>query len=414
MRKAQQFSGSVTMGYAAEKVDGVTARRRPGKVLRHNGRHACNLSAFESVNSRHSRLNSSLQKAISESGERVSKPEQRENFGSHPSGQMTADGNPAIVHTTTTQPLVSRNLLTMIILGCLSVGVLVGYTVSSNTRHNQMLIEPVVIANPQEGLNTPRRSAQVAEEAGGILTIDQVPASTATALTPTENSTESQSASLDEINWLASQNKDLKSQVESLTRESLDLNNELLQLELEAAALRLASEPLTETRTVYNFINVPIGGATNTQGTQSSSPVTNTSVVVEPSTAKTASRQGLPLNTPQAQQQYLDDEQYLDEDDYLEDEQYLDEEDYLEDEQYLDEDDYLEDEQYLDEDDYPEEEDYLSGRQSWEQYKRQRPIDNELSFDQETGFYVNGQYINYETRNETVNGARTYPPARYR
>lgn len=57
--------------------------------------------------------------------------------------------------------------------------------------------------------------------------------------------------------WLVRKNKSLQEQVDSLSSETMNLNQELLRLELEIASLEAAPTP--EIRTVYNYVNVPIG-----------------------------------------------------------------------------------------------------------------------------------------------------------
>lgn len=74
----------------------------------------------------------------------------------------------------------------------------------------------------------------------------------------------------EEIEWLNSQNVALTEKVDMLSSETLKLNRDLLGLELELAQ----TEPTIETRTVYNFVNVPIGGGAVAENVQSySEPV---------------------------------------------------------------------------------------------------------------------------------------------
>jgi hypothetical protein len=64
---------------------------------------------------------------------------------------------------------------------------------------------------------------------------------------------------LGKIEWLDTQNASLRKEIESLTSENLALNRELLDLDLAFTTLESKSLPKVETRTVYNFVNVPIG-----------------------------------------------------------------------------------------------------------------------------------------------------------
>ena len=56
----------------------------------------------------------------------------------------------------------------------------------------------------------------------------------------------------------------LENEVEALTGETFELNSELFQLELQLQRLEGQS---TETRVVYNFVNVPLGKAVESVAT---------------------------------------------------------------------------------------------------------------------------------------------------
>ena len=66
---------------------------------------------------------------------------------------------------------------------------------------------------------------------------------------------------LEEIDWLHTHNYSLQQTIDDLDSETVALNNELLQLELKVIALEADAKPRIEKRTVYNFVNVPIGGS---------------------------------------------------------------------------------------------------------------------------------------------------------
>ena len=66
---------------------------------------------------------------------------------------------------------------------------------------------------------------------------------------------------LEEIDWLHTQNYSLNQTIDDLDSETTALNYELLQLELKVITLEADAKPKIEKRTVYNFVNVPIGGA---------------------------------------------------------------------------------------------------------------------------------------------------------
>lgn len=65
-----------------------------------------------------------------------------------------------------------------------------------------------------------------------------------------------------ELQLLQGENERLKEMMAALESETLHLNSELLQLELSLAEANDKVEPrqVVETRTVYNFVNVPLGG----------------------------------------------------------------------------------------------------------------------------------------------------------
>ena len=65
---------------------------------------------------------------------------------------------------------------------------------------------------------------------------------------------------LEEIDWLHTQNYSLNQTIDDLNSETTALNYELLQLELKVITLEAEAKPQIEKRTVYNFVNVPIGG----------------------------------------------------------------------------------------------------------------------------------------------------------
>jgi hypothetical protein len=87
--------------------------------------------------------------------------------------------------------------------------------------------------------------------------IVQSPATTTTAEpAPADQKT------VEELQMLKGENERLKEMMAELENETLSLNSELLQLELSLAEVSdQAEEPQTvvETRTVYNFVNVPLG-----------------------------------------------------------------------------------------------------------------------------------------------------------
>ena len=73
---------------------------------------------------------------------------------------------------------------------------------------------------------------------------------------------------LEEINGLQSQNDSLQAEAAELNVETVELNKELLGLELAMSAAESESSPATETRVIYNIVNVPVGDqAAEAEGT---------------------------------------------------------------------------------------------------------------------------------------------------
>jgi len=72
-------------------------------------------------------------------------------------------------------------------------------------------------------------------------------------------STDQSDRYLDEIVQLRVLNTSLHGQIDELKIETTSLNAELLQLELALTEKLAEAQSLVETRTVYNFVNVPVG-----------------------------------------------------------------------------------------------------------------------------------------------------------
>jgi len=86
---------------------------------------------------------------------------------------------------------------------------------------------------------------------------------------------------LEEINWLLSNNERLTLENEALNEETLQLNRELLESELyvEILEAELDEQSLesTETRIIYNFVNVPLGSAVTPPVNNANAPAANLS-----------------------------------------------------------------------------------------------------------------------------------------
>ena len=195
---------------------------------------------------------------------------------------------------------------------------------------------------------------------------------------------------LEEIDWLHTQNEALQREVESLDSETTELNAELLELELAVAAREAKAKPKIETRTVYNFVNIPLGGSVEQTDYQASESVDN------------YSGENVDYNNEEYYREEnvnYDNEEYYGEEDYREEESYQD--------NYYDADDDDLTEQYID---------YHSGND--DQTQDQANSDSgtgQLIYDPESGYYINPLYVEPEEDERTGPSGRTteFPPVLY-
>ena len=118
----------------------------------------------------------------------------------------------------------------------------------------EILVEPALLSASTEAIPT-QAAAKPAKE--------RQPASSATYAI-VEELTETRRLAdeyLEEIDWLHTQNYSLRQTIDDLDSETTALNYELLQLELKLTALEADAKRQVAKHTVYNFVNVPIGGA---------------------------------------------------------------------------------------------------------------------------------------------------------
>ncbi|MFK7993285.1 MAG: hypothetical protein AB8B87_04045 [Granulosicoccus sp.] len=357
------------MGSAAEKPDSVAIRRRPDKALRLNNR-PCNLRVYDTpaVSDKAPGILTAQGSANPENtGAKTST--QCVKFSAQPSEQVAANSNSSIILPEFLQGHASKSQLTMVVISCLSIGAILGYHWSSSMSEKSVLIAPeLIIAEPVRA--QPEKLQSGATQPASIPVIASQAQATAEAKRTASKLAELKAKHLEEVQWLKNQNRRLKLQVDALNQESEDLNRELLKLELQVTALKQLSEPSTETRIVYNYVNVPIGNETdaNRNFTLRSEPViTRANTEIDTEADDSSSVQGLTLNAPQSDDDLLTDEQYMDE--------------------------YSQtDEQFMDENPPGD----LSDQKQWEQYNSENPVDRELIYDPETGFYINERFVGDE------------------
>ena len=177
----------------------------------------------------------------------------------------------------------------------------------------------------------------------------------------------------EEIEWLHIQNGSLRQEVDALDNETTELNAELLELELAVSALESKAAPTVETRTVYNFVNVPLGGSVD----QTASPTTG------------AEQNNYP---PTDSDEYYSEENV----DYYREENA----------------DYYNDENG----DLPEEFlDYHSGEVVETQDQIDSVSENEqLIYDPDSGYYINPHYVESDEEPTGPSGSsREFPPVLY-
>ena len=183
----------------------------------------------------------------------------------------------------------------------------------------------------------------------------------------------------EEIEWLHIQNNSLQKEVQSLDSETTKLNSELLKLELAVTALESKPKPEVETRTVYNFVNVPVGGSVE----QTDYP--------SPEIVDNYERE----NVDNFDDQYVDD--YSDEYVFDYEEESVD--------NYGEENGDLPDE-FLD---------YYSG----DVVQTQEPVDSQsvseqLIYDPASGYYINPQYVGPDEESiGPSDDSQEYPPVLY-
>ncbi|MFK8079754.1 MAG: hypothetical protein AB8B97_05680 [Granulosicoccus sp.] len=240
---------------------------------------------------------------------------------------------------------------------------------------------------------------------------------------------------LEEIMWLSNQNKTLQREVHALNEESANLNsevlqldNELLQLELDVVSMKFKLEQTTEKRVVYNFVDVPISGQ---QPTSSSNPgsLANAGRSAQSRTLPgTNDRLGVPRDNQISDQRFMESEEdYTGPDNdypYAQDGSSYEQDgnSYAQDgSSYVqDGNSYMQDGPSYVQDGYSYSQDgslyapnddsyaadryveeaFLEDQEMLEYYNGGEPPNSEIGYDPETGFYINEQYINYETQYE--------------
>lgn len=255
------------MGHALKKSDQIGSGRRPSKVLRQRNIQLVNLGSYVQsaplqVPGTHPKQARAKQAAPQKTRSEYVKLESQP-FDTKAANNDTVSNQPRAespLHHTS-----PKNQLTLVIMSSLCIGSLVGYQWSSllnltQTANNKTESE-FVASGTASAIAEPTEITAAASTAP-----IELPAQTVVAIDREQQQylleEEEENEYLSQIDWLKNQNSVLVSEIDILNAESAAQNHELLTLELEVFALQSQSEPITETRVVYNFVNVPIGSST--------------------------------------------------------------------------------------------------------------------------------------------------------
>ena len=246
------------------------------------------------VNTKHSRQLQPNQRAARRSVESLAQrgvPSDGALAARHDSLHKTASNDPAIAmpcavtaEDKKTSPIARRRQVTTTGLAVLATGALVGIIWSANeigpssesaamatntaqSATTQPALQEILVeaASPPassqshiqasaEAIPAPAAANPVTDKQAALPAIDTI----IEELTETRRLADEY---LEEIDWLHTQNYSLNRTIDDLNSETTALNYELLQLEMKVITLEADAKPKIEKRTVYNFVNVPIGSA---------------------------------------------------------------------------------------------------------------------------------------------------------
>lgn len=288
------------MGYASTNPQRTIERLSPGKVLREgNTGYTGNLVAFRQAAGTSEAPQTSTEPRATVQQQNTAGPKVQKPIDDKPKTGIPTQQPPAMpslgighiqpanktnqqsaasasaVQNSAEPGTIRKSTLALAIIGSLSTGALLGSLwpittlIPVNTASTLTLTEPtsataanepvvtespLVHVEPALVLAQPTQQVDI-ERIASVNNPADIQANTV-VLAPNTVATLSKEY-LVEIDWLIGQNTDLRQEIESLSSETLNLNQELLGLELQIASLEADASP--ETRTVYNYVNVPIG-----------------------------------------------------------------------------------------------------------------------------------------------------------
>lgn len=261
------------MGQTVQKSEPIVISRRPVKALRKKCAPVVNLSVYP--------RSTIVESPTEVSGRAVvfqGKTTEYRKLNSRVAITASAVNDAVLTNSVASYGWlhnIPKNQLTAGILGCLCMGSLMGYQWSSLLNPNQPITTPIkaekavveITVDPKSVDNIPALALPDAPS----VSLSELEALRKIELQHIENEKEL----VAEIDWLTGQNRQLESEVRVLDQETIEQNQDLLELELEIVGLHAQREPPTETRIVYNFVNIPIGAATNSQPDTYVAPATD-------------------------------------------------------------------------------------------------------------------------------------------
>ena len=277
------------MGNASENPDHSLERVRPGKANREsNTRYTGNLIAFRHAADRpvgRPVIASSAANASNAHPDNSNLPPAIRSIGVERTKLTSASSaNTAISaqNASGAVPASKKSALALAIIGSLSAGALLGSIWPFfNLRTDAQPVASTAINDVPSAVTTLSARAQGPDVQPGPSTqiqsnaaeLDQPPqqaditrfqetlpvAQADDLAEPLEDpvDTLAKQQYLVEIDWLIGQNVELQQDVETLSSETLVLNQELLDMELQVASLNAEAE--AEKRTIFNYVNVGIG-----------------------------------------------------------------------------------------------------------------------------------------------------------
>lgn len=155
------------------------------------------------------------------------------------------------------RPTSAQTQIALVAVGMICMGAL--YANSQTNFSNDVVSVPSpAIGKKTNSLDGNTTSTQLSGiENNNPIVIDAVSASKTVALTAVFNNQKTDLQS--EIDHLQHTTVQLEATISNLSIETLELNQELLQKDLELVALKDEIAGITHTRVIYNFVNVPIG-----------------------------------------------------------------------------------------------------------------------------------------------------------